>query len=162
MARRSVSTSALSGRILVVDDHPAMATVVAEALSDAGWECAVEDSGAGAVAALRERAFDLVVTDLRMADVDGMDVLAAAQDVDPELPVIIMTAFGGIDSAIEAMRQGAQHYVTKPVRMEELRLHVERAIAECRLRREHSALRASRREGPSALIGDSPPMRALA
>mgnify|MGYP000886456919 CR=1 FL=1 len=162
MARRSLNPSALSARILVVDDHLAMATVVSEALSDAGWECAVEDSGARAVAALRERTFDLVITDLRMADVDGMDVLAAAQEVDPELPVIIMTAFGGIDSAIEAMRRGAQHYVTKPVRMEELRLHVERAIAERRLRREHTALRASRRDGPSALIGDSRPMRELA
>jgi two-component system response regulator HydG len=162
VARRNVANSSLSGRILVVDDHLALATVVSEALGDAGWECSVQDTGAKAVAALREGAFDLVITDLRMAEVDGMDVLAAAQEVDPELPVIIMTAFGAIDSAIEAMRRGAAHYVTKPVRMEELRLHVERAIAERRLRRENRALLASRREGVEALIGDSPPMRALA
>jgi two-component system response regulator HydG len=161
MARRALTDQALSGRILVVDDHPAMANVVSEALTDAGWECVVNDSGAAAIAALREHAFDLVITDLRMAEVDGMDVLAAMRDLDADVPVIIMTAFGGIDSAIEAMRRGAHHYLTKPVRLEELRLHVERAIAERRLRREHRALASAARTGLDALIGDSPAMRAL-
>ncbi len=162
MASRRLTSAALSGRILVVDDHPAMAAVVSEALSDAGWTCEVETGGQAATAALRDRAFDLVITDLRMADVDGFDVLAAARDTDPDLPVIIMTAFGGIDSAIEAMRRGAHHYVTKPVRLEELRLHVERAVAERRLRREHRALHAASRGGLDALVGSSPAMRALA
>jgi len=151
----------LSGRLLIVDDHREMATVVSEALDDAGWQCVVETSGAAAVAALADGGFDLVITDLRMAHVDGLDVLAAARAVDPELPVIVMTAFGAIDTAIEAMRRGAWHYVTKPVRLEELRLHVERAIGERRLRRENRALVAAARGDLDALVGDSRTMRDL-
>ena len=150
----------LSGRILIVDDHAEMAKVAADALADAGWSCVVATGGAEAVAALAAGAFELVITDLRMRDVDGLDVLAAARAADPDLPVIIMTAFGAIDSAIEAMRRGAWHYVTKPVRMEELRLHSERAIAERRLRHEHRALAAAR-PGLEALKGDSTAMRQL-
>ena len=138
-----------------------MANVASEALVDAGWECVVHTSGAAAVAALADGAFELVVTDLRMAEVDGLDVLAAAHDVDPDLPVIVMTAFGGIDSAIESMRRGAWHYVTKPVRLEELRLHAERAIGERRLRRENRALLAAARGDLDGLVGDGPAMRAL-
>ena len=83
---------------------------------------------------------DLVITDLRMSGVDGLDVVDAARAADPELPVIVMTAFGGIDSAIEAMRRGAWHYVTKPLRLDELRLHAERALATCTLGRENRRL----------------------
>jgi two-component system response regulator HydG len=104
---------------------------------------------------------DVVITDLRMAEVDGFDVLEAARRGDDEVPVILMTAFGGVEGAIEAMRRGAWHYVTKPVRLDELRLHVERALAERRLRREVRILRAAERGSLQALIGRSRAMRSL-
>jgi two-component system response regulator HydG len=148
-----------SPRALVVDDHIEMARLVADNLREFGWDCDVVDSGAQALAALAAQVPDLVISDLRMADVDGMDVLDAARRADAELPVILMTAFGGIDSAIEAMRRGAWHYVTKPVRMDELRLHAERALRERRLHRENRALRAASRDAMHALIGRSAAMR---
>ena len=149
------------GRALVVDDHLEMATVVAEYLTDLGWTCTTVDSGAAAIAALGDGGFDVVITDLRMAEVDGLDVLAAARRVDPDLPVLVMTAFGAIDSAIEVMARGARHYLTKPVRLEELRLHVERAVSERQLRQDNAALRRAAATGKDALLGRSPAIIAL-
>ncbi|MBL8622344.1 MAG: sigma-54-dependent Fis family transcriptional regulator [Myxococcales bacterium] len=151
----------MSGRALVVDDHIEMARVVAEFLTDLGWRCTTVDSGGAAIAALGADAFDVVITDLRMADIDGLDVLAAAHRVDPDLPVLVMTAFGAIDSAIEVMARGARHYLTKPVRLEELRLHVDRALGERRLRLDHAALRRAVDGGVGALVGRTAPMVAL-
>ncbi|MCA9673462.1 MAG: sigma-54-dependent Fis family transcriptional regulator, partial [Myxococcales bacterium] len=149
-------------RVLIVDDHVEMARLVADHFGELGWDCQVVDGGAAAIAALGAALPDLVVTDLRMAGVDGLDVLAAARAADAELPVIVMTAFGGIDSAIEAMRRGAWHYVTKPVRLDELRLHAERALDERRLRREMRALRAAApRDGLDAMIGRGAAMQAV-
>jgi len=151
----------MSGRALIVDDHIEMAQVVAEYLADLGWTCTTVDSGAAAIAALGAGPFDVVITDLRMADIDGLDVLAAARRVDPDLPVLVMTAFGAIDSAIEVMARGARHYLTKPVRLEELRLHVDRALGERRLRQDNAALRRAVDRGMSALVGRTAPMVAL-
>ncbi len=163
MSKRT-STSRVTGgpRVLIVDDHLEMARLVADHLGDLGWDCRMADSGAAALAALGTSIPELVITDLRMADVDGLDVVDAARRADPDLPVIVMTAFGGIDSAIEAMRRGAWHYVTKPIRLEELRLHAERALDERRLRRDNRVLRAAApRAGLDALVGRSPAMVAL-
>ena len=146
-------------RILVVDDHLEMARLVADHFTDCGWECELAGGGADAIAALSRVVPDLVVCDLRMADVDGLDVLDAARRTDPELPVILMTAFGAIETAIEAMRRGAWHYLSKPVRLDELRLHAERALAARGLRRENRALRAVQREAVAALLGRSAAMR---
>ena len=104
---------------------------------------------------------DLVITDLRMAEVDGLDVLDAARAIDPDLPVIIMTAFGAIDTAIEAMRRGAWHYVVKPARLDELALHASRAVEHRTLRRENRQLRVETRPGLAALVGKSAAMREL-
>jgi len=146
--------------ILIADDHVEMAHLLADRLAEQAWTCTVVDSGAAAIAALATPR-DLVITDLRMGDVDGLDVLDAARRLDAQVPVIVMTAFGGIDSAIEAMRRGAYHYVVKPVRLEELVLHAQRALDQRALRRENQALRAAAREGLEAMVGRSGPMRAL-
>jgi len=121
----------------------------------------VVDHGRAAIDKLTATMPDLIITDLRMADVDGFDVLAAARAIDPDVPVIIMTAFGAVDSAIEAMRRGAWHYIVKPVRLEELSLHVSRAIEQRAMRRENRHLRAATREKLSALVGRSAAMRRL-
>ncbi|HVV86029.1 MAG TPA: sigma-54 dependent transcriptional regulator [Kofleriaceae bacterium] len=157
------TTAARTGpTVLVVDDHVEMARVVAEHLEAADWRCEVADGGAAAVAAMRASMPDLVITDLRMTGVDGLDVVDAARAIDPEVPVIVMTAFGAIDSAIEAMRRGAWHYLTKPLRLDELRLHAERALTTRRLGRENRSLRAAiPPTGLDALVGRSAPMVAL-
>ncbi|ATB34825.1 DNA-binding response regulator [Cystobacter fuscus] len=151
------------GRVLVVDDHVEMARLLADALSDAGYTVDVATSGREALAAVRGRVLDAVVCDLRMEQVDGFDVLAAVREADPTLPVLIMTAFGGVENAVEAMRRGAAHYFTKPFRLDEVLLYVQRAIAERRLREENRALRQAvgDRSAFAALVGRSAPLRAL-
>ena len=151
------------GRVLVVDDHVEMARLLADALSDQGYTVDVATSGPEALGVVRGRVLDAVVCDLRMERVDGFDVLAAVREVDPSLPVLIMTAFGGVENAVEAMRRGATHYFTKPFRLDEVLLYVQRAIAERRLREENRALRQAvgDRSSYGALVGHSAPLRAL-
>jgi two-component system, NtrC family, response regulator HydG len=151
------------GRVLVVDDHVEMGRLLADHLTDEGYTVDVATSGAQALELVRGRVLDLVLCDLRMEKVDGFDVLAAVKGVDPGLPVLIMTAFGGVESAVEAMKRGAAHYFTKPFRLDEVLLYVERSIAERRLREENRALRqaVAERSGYGALVGRSGPMRAL-
>jgi two-component system, NtrC family, response regulator HydG len=151
------------GRVLVVDDHVEMARLLADHLTDAGYTVDVATSGQEALAVVRGRVLDAVVSDLRMEQVDGFDVLAAVRAVDPTLPVLIMTAFGGVENAVEAMRRGATHYFTKPFRLDEVLLYVRRAIAERRLREENRALRQAvgERSTFAAMVGRSAPMRAL-
>ncbi len=158
-----MSGSAAEARILVVDDHVEMARVLADRLRDAGHQVEIAAGGASALEAVRARPPDVVLTDLRMDDVDGMDVLHGVRAIDPGIPVLIMTAFGAIDSAIDAIKRGAYHYLTKPFQLDEVVLYVQRAIADRRLRDEHRALRriATQRSGFSALIGRSAAMREL-
>ncbi|OJT21352.1 sigma-54-dependent Fis family transcriptional regulator [Archangium sp. Cb G35] len=151
------------GRVLVVDDHVEMARLLADHLTDAGYTVDVATSGQEALAVVNGRVLDAVVCDLRMETVDGFDVLAGVRKVDPTLPVLIMTAFGGVENAVEAMRRGATHYFTKPFRLDEVLLYVQRAVAERRLREENRALRqaVSDRSAYGALVGRSAPMRSL-
>ena len=151
------------GRVLVVDDHVEMARLLADHLTDAGYTVDMATSGQEALAAVRGRVLDAVVCDLRMEQVDGFDVLAAVRAADPTLPVLIMTAFGGVENAVEAMRRGATHYFTKPFRLDEVLLYVQRAIAERRLREENRALRQAvgERSTFAALVGRSATMRSL-
>jgi len=155
----------IKGRILIVDDHAEMGRLLADQLADAGYESEVHGDGASAIARLRTEgsAFDAVLTDLRMEGSDGFDLLGVAQAADPNLPVIMMTAFGAIDSAIEAIRRGAFHYLAKPFRTEELLVYLDRALTERRLRDENRALRrvATERSGFGALLGRSRAMRQL-
>jgi two-component system, NtrC family, response regulator HydG len=154
---------ALRGRILVVDDHAEMCALLCEQLSDAGFGVTSASDGAAAIARLPGDRPDVVITDLRMAGVDGMDVLAAAREADPDLPVIVMTAYGVVESAVEAMRAGAWHYVTKPFRLAEMLLEVERALAARALRDENRVLRRVISEGkaPAGMAGTSRVMREL-
>jgi two-component system response regulator HydG len=150
-------------KILIVDDNLEMAETLAEHLTERGYEVRIEGGGAAALARVEREPFDAVVTDLRMEEVDGLDLLGALKERDPALPVILMTAFGAIDTAIEAIRRGAYHYLTKPFKLEELRVYLEKALAERHLRVENRALRraVSERFGLGNLVGKSPAMREL-
>jgi two-component system, NtrC family, response regulator HydG len=150
-------------RALIVDDVVDMAETIATDLAGAGFDTQVALDGTAALKAFLKEPADVVVTDLRMKGGDGLDLLAGIKKADPNTPVIIMTAFGAVESAVEAMRRGAYHYVTKPFAMETLRSLVERACRERTLIRENAMLRRTLRSNlPSRqLLGSSLPMRQL-
>jgi len=136
------------GHVLIVDDDLTLGETLADELASDGFVAKHVASGREA-ARLLEQDFDAVVTDLRMPGMDGLEVLALSRKVAPDRPVIVMTAFSAIDSAIESIRQGAYHYLTKPFQVDELALFLERALADARLRREAIALRSALREKTS-------------
>nr|HEX4316652.1 sigma-54 dependent transcriptional regulator [Kofleriaceae bacterium] len=146
--------------ILIVDDKLALADTLADGLADRGYHARAIGSGREALAALDAGAVDLLVTDLRMPDVDGLALLDAAH-ARGDVPVIVMTAYGAIDSAVEAIRKGAYHYLTKPFKVDELIVFVDRALAERALRREAAELRKAVREQYSiaGLVAASPAMQ---
>ncbi len=117
-------------RVLVVDDEPKLGKVVAQMLELDGHDVARAGGGREALALLATRAFDVVVTDLRMPEVDGLAVLAAARAIPAPPEVVLMTAYGTAESAVAAMKAGAADYVTKPFSMDELRLRVARLAAQ--------------------------------
>jgi len=148
-------------RILVVDDHLEMARTVADYLGEHGWQAQAVASAQDALAHLAQESFDALLTDLRMKGMDGLDLLDAAHRLDAELPVVVMTAFGGIDSAVEAIQRGAYHYVTKPFKLEVVRVLLERACREGDLRNENRRLRRAVDDRFADILGESPPMQAL-
>jgi two-component system response regulator HydG len=150
-------------RILVVDDNLEMARTLCDGLEDQGYEAVALGSGRKALEWLGQHACDALVTDLRMTGVDGLALLSASRERAPERPVIVMTAYSAIDSAIECIRQGAYHYLTKPFKLDELVIFLRRALDEARVRREASALKTALREryAHCSLIGASTPMREL-
>jgi two-component system, NtrC family, response regulator AtoC len=122
-------------RLLIVDDEEGVRTFLADALSSVGHDVTQARDGEAALAALAQRSFHLVITDLRMPTVNGMELLRAIRRDHPELEVIVLTAHGSIESAVEAMKEGAFDYLQKPVGSPaELRLTVARALERRRLR----------------------------
>ena len=150
-----------SHRILVVDDHLEMARTVADYLAQHGMQAKAVSSAQDAQAELGRGSFDALLTDLRMKGMDGLDLLEAAHRLDPDLPVVVMTAFGGIDSAVESIQRGAYHYVTKPFKLEVVRVLLERACHERDLTSENRRLRCVVDDRYADLVGKSPPMQAL-
>ena len=148
-------------RILVVDDDAALVDTIVDGLADAGYEVVGITESRDAGATLQREHFDALVTDLRMPRFDGMQLLDLSRRAAPERPVIVMTAFSAVDTAIESIRQGAYHYLTKPFQVDELALFLGRALDEAHLRRETKTLRRALREGSSLdnVIGRSGGMR---
>ena len=128
-------------RILVVDDRREMAETVADGLSDHGFSALAVGSSAEAAAALPRESWDALVTDLRMPGIDGLQLLALSKQLAPERPVIVMTAYGAIDTAIESIRRGASHYLLKPFKLDELVIFLERSLEQVALRKETTELR---------------------
>jgi two-component system, NtrC family, response regulator HydG len=152
------------GRVLIVDDAVEMANAIAEYLQRNGFDAEGVDNGELALERFKAAPADVVLTDLRMKGMDGMDVLAGIRAIDGDAPVVIMTAFGAVDSAVEAIQRGAYHYVTKPFKLDVVRLLLERAIGERAMRVENEALRRTVREVVTGgtLIGRSPAINAVA
>ncbi|MFQ5946027.1 MAG: sigma-54-dependent transcriptional regulator, partial [Anaerolineae bacterium] len=128
-------------RILVVDDERGMREVLSSMLKKEGYDVAVAEGGEVAIEAIRREAYDAVITDVRMPKVDGLQVLKALKDVSPNTVVIMITAFGSSETAVEAMKLGAYDYITKPFKYDEVTLNIKRALERKRLRDENLNLR---------------------
>ncbi|HSB68230.1 MAG TPA: sigma-54 dependent transcriptional regulator [Candidatus Methylomirabilis sp.] len=128
-------------RILIVDDEEQMRDLLVKVLEKNGYQVAVSGDGAQALAFLEKEPVDLVVTDVRMPGMSGMEALRAIKELNPEIVVIIMTAFGSIDQAVQAVKEGAYDYINKPFKIDEMLLTIEKALEERRLRHEVTTLR---------------------
>ena len=129
------------GRILVVDDHDSLRKGLVRALANAGHDVEEAANGTVAIERLQDSQFDVVLTDLRMGGADGMDVLRTTRSIQPSAAVILMTAFGSIHTAVEAMKIGAFDFVQKPFEIEEMELKIEKAIELRHLRHQVDYLR---------------------
>ncbi len=139
-------------QVLVVDDVQSMCEMLAERLPPLGFAVTWRTSGADALAALEERAFDAVVTDINMREMDGLELCSRIIAAHPEVPVVVITAFGNLDAAIAAMRAGAYDFLTKPFDIKVLALSLQRAVDHRRLRAEVKRLRE--RVGAIGRVGD--------
>jgi two-component system response regulator HydG len=150
------------GRVLVVDDKENILKLFEKILGDA-YDLSIAADGGDAIAQLREQSFDVVVSDIRMPGADGFDVLKAVKAQSPDTEVILMTAYGSIERAVEAMKLGAYDYLPKPFDPDEVALVVARALERKRLREQAATLRQALDEsrGFHKLVGKSAPMRAV-
>ncbi|MEK7370388.1 MAG: Fis family transcriptional regulator [Candidatus Rokubacteria bacterium GWC2_70_24] len=128
-------------RVLVVDDEKSMRELLAITLERQGYEVSVAEDGEVAIEAVRRDGFDVIITDLRMPNADGLQVLRAAKEHTPETVVIVITAVGSTETAVEAMKLGAYDYITKPFKLDEIHLIIRRALERKRLRDENLYLR---------------------
>ena len=138
--------------VLVVDDHVPSAEALAEALVDAGYEATSTSSAAAALVAIAAHPPDVVVTDLRMDGMDGLGLLREIREVDPHLPVILLTAYASIEHAVDATRAGAFCFLTKPVKMPELEVQVRNAAM---VRRLHAETARGARPEQENILGNS-------
>ncbi len=154
---------ALARQILIVDDEPEMCSLLSDILKEEGYEVATATSGEKALAKMDEQEFGVVITDLNMKGMPGMTLLKEIKRLQPDINVIIMTAFGSIETAIEAMKQGAYDYVMKPVKSDEIALITQKAVREASLRREVVSLRRAVEKEYSfnQILGKSKPMQAV-
>jgi len=154
-------------RILIVEDNETMREGMVEVARGMGHQPAACPDGESGIAAFRESGFDLVITDLRMEKGDGMQVLREVRKLNSEVPVMIVTAYGSVEGAVDAVREGAFDYLTKPVSPGELRIRIERALEVAGLKRERERLEAENlylkeeegRSRENEIIGGSPLLR---
>ncbi len=150
-------------RALVVDDEASARSGLAKLLQQEGFDVVTAADGGAALSLVEEAPPDIVITDLRMPGVDGIELVTRLAKTMPNLPVIVVTAFGDVESAVKAMRAGADDYITKPIDFDVLSLSVERALSRSALTAEAESLRTQVREksgtGFSNLIGASPAMQ---
>jgi len=127
--------------LLVVDDDPVTVDLLKEVLSKEGYDVTTALSGEEAIARGTENLFDMIITDVRMGEKDGIEVLRSFKRTSPETTVIVITAFGSIENAIEAIREGAFDYISKPFKLEEIKFTVQKAFEHRRLLRENKFYR---------------------
>ncbi len=152
--------TATKGNVLIVDDDRGHRVMLRTVLG--GWGYAVDEAHDGnlAIEKVHERPYDLILMDVRMVDVTGLEALPAIKQYNPAIPVIIMTAYSSVETAVEALKKGAYDYLTKPFDFDELRLAIERAMDHSRLREENRSLKEYFAAGfdSGSIVGHSAPM----
>jgi DNA-binding NtrC family response regulator len=147
-------------RIMVIDDEPLMRVTIQDALIAEGYEVVTAETGRKGIDLFRDNQTDILITDLKLPDMDGIQILKEVKTFRPETQVLLITAYGSIDSAVTAMKEGAGDYLTKPFSMDELLLIIKRIQRIRELEEENLSLRkkVEERYGLEGLVGKSPPM----
>jgi two-component system response regulator HydG len=160
-----MSTHPSPRRILVVDDEPAARSGLARILTGEGYAVKTAADAHEALEHARRGSFDAVITDLRMPGMSGIELIGELREVHAGIPVVVATAFGDVNSAVQAMRAGADDYITKPVDLDALELILQRVVERRELEVDNARLRQQLREreggGLEGLVGGSPAMHAL-
>ncbi|RMF86404.1 MAG: sigma-54-dependent Fis family transcriptional regulator, partial [Nitrospinota bacterium] len=151
----------MKARFLLIEDEPTMRIALSDALRAKGYEVTEAADGLEGLRHIQETTFDMIITDLRLPGVDGLQLLARAREVQPDCAVVLITAYATVETAVKAMKEGAYDYLTKPFDMEELHIIIRRFLEHRRLLSEYQRLRqeVEGRNGFCGLIGTSPPMR---
>jgi DNA-binding NtrC family response regulator len=147
--------------ILVIDDKESMRQMLAKTLESEGFEVDTARDGEGGLDKAKEKRFDLILTDLKLPRMDGLEVLSSIKDLDPEVAVIVMTAYGTIETAVQAIKQGAFDFLTKPFDVDHLHVLIQRALENRRLLAENVLLREelAHNLGFTEIIGKSEKMK---
>jgi len=151
---------ASKGNVLLIDDDEGVLGLLGEVLEKEGYAAVQAKTGQEALVQAQRLPFEVVLADLRLPDLDGIEVLRILRTVDPDLPVIVMTAFGSMETAVEAIKEGAYDYISKPFNLEEVRLTVRRACERRRLLQDNRMYREALREKYrfENIVGTSPRM----
>jgi two-component system response regulator HydG len=151
----------MKGKILIVDDDTAHLSMLRTVLKSLGHSIDTATDGQDAISGVKETPYDLVLMDVRMANIGGMEALEKIKKLNPAIPIIIMTAYSSVDKAVEAIKLGAYDYLTKPLNFDDLKLTIERAMSHLHLTRENADLKMklSSDSGFSRIIGTSPAMK---
>ncbi len=134
--------------LLIIDDEPIAVKNLTHLFTKSGYKVTARTTGSGGFKMLEEQHFDVVITDLKMDKVDGMGILKKAQQVDPDLAVIMLTGHGSYESVVQAMKMGAYHYLTKPYQLDEIREVVKHALELVTLKRENKKLKSHLLKAP--------------
>jgi two-component system response regulator HydG len=150
-------------KILVVDDEQSHRAMLRAVLGKEGYEVSEADDGTSAVKAVENDTFDLILMDIRMTDMDGIEAVGEIKKFSPSIPIIMMTAYASIKTAVDALKSGAYDYLTKPLDIDELKIHIKKALEHYRLQEENIFLRErlADRFNFSQIIGRSRSMKEL-
>ena len=150
-------------KILVVDDEPSHRRMIEAVLDAEGYEIKQAENGQTAIEAVEDRFYDLVIMDIRMPKVGGIEALKKIKEISPGIPIILMTAYASVGTAVEALKSNAYDYLTKPLDIEELKILVAKALRFRQLEQENVYLkeRLNDRFDFSKILGRSPAMNSL-
>jgi len=150
-------------KILIVDDNKFIRYSLTTLLEDAGYSCTAVEDGYAAIKEVNETIYDLAILDMKMPGMTGREVFSELKNIEPDLPIIFLTAFGDIKDAVELMKKGAYHYITKPFNNDEILLLIGKAIESRFLTKEINLLRKKLDENPKEInvVGNSPEMKSI-
>ena len=153
----------MKGEILIVDDDKAHLHMLKTVLKGWKYRTVEAEDGSEAISQVQDKPFDCILMDVRMAHVGGIEALEEIKSINPSIPIIIMTAYSSVDTAVQAMKLGAYDYLTKPLNFDELLLTLERSLEHQQLSRENKSLRQflSNNDALDSIIGSSQPMKEM-